>query len=83
MAALLIAVPWLARHRRAWLAAAIAAVAFMGLSRIFVGAHYTSDVLGGVLLGCVVVGAWAFWRASRGGDALEAPPGSVRRRGAG
>jgi membrane-associated phospholipid phosphatase len=70
-AALLVALPLAVRHRRAWLAASVGAVAFMGLSRVFVGAHYTSDVLGGILLGCVVTAVWHLRREARtrGSDA--------------
>jgi undecaprenyl-diphosphatase len=65
MAAILVAVPWARRNHRAWLALAIAAVALMAISRIAVGAHYATDTIGGALLGCAVVAAWAWWRSGR------------------
>lgn len=74
MAALMVALPWAVRHRRAWLVAAIVVVAFMSLSRVFVGAHYTSDVLGGVLLGCAVVGLWHLGAGVSTNDEIEPSP---------
>ena len=65
MAAILVAVPWATRHRRAWLTMGIAAVALMAVSRIAVGAHYATDTIGGVLLGCAVVAGWSWWRSGR------------------
>jgi undecaprenyl-diphosphatase len=66
MAAVLVVVPWARRHRRAWLLLGIAAVAIMALSRVAAGAHYASDTVGGVLLGCAVVAVWAWWRSRSG-----------------
>jgi undecaprenyl-diphosphatase len=65
MAAILLAVPWARRHRRAWLGLGIAAAALIAISRIAVGAHYATDTIGGVLLGCAVVAGWAWWRSGR------------------
>ncbi|MGH3471209.1 MAG: diacylglycerol kinase family protein [Nocardioidaceae bacterium] len=56
---LLLVITW--QHvRRVWLRTALlvlwaATALLVGASRIFVGAHYPSDVVGGVLLGVVVV----------------------------
>lgn len=38
-------------HRAVWLAAAAAFIAGIGFSRIYLGVHYPSDVVSGVLLG--------------------------------
>lgn len=56
--------------RQAWLAAAaVAAITLVGFSRVYLGEHYLSDVLGAVLLGvawlslCRAAGtAWRRWR---------------------
>ena len=52
------ALPW----RWARTAAVIQAVC-MGLSRLYVGVHYPSDVLSGALVGSLC--AWAVWRLYR------------------
>jgi undecaprenyl-diphosphatase len=54
-----VAVVALIRHRR-WTAPALAIAAMAGYSRIYVGVHYPSDVLGGMLLGAAIgcLGAW-------------------------
>ena len=49
------ALPW----RRARVPAVVLAVC-MGLSRLYVGVHYPSDVLAGALVGALC--AWAAWR---------------------
>jgi undecaprenyl-diphosphatase len=50
--ALVLAWPLLAPPaRRAWLAAGVALVALVGLSRMWLGVHYLSDVLGGWVFG--------------------------------
>ena len=48
-------------------AAALAAAALMGLSRLYVGVHFPSDVLAGALIGmlCGLAGAWLTGRAWR------------------
>ena len=54
------------------LAAALIVAALMGLSRLYVGVHYPSDVLAGAVIGtvCGLLGAWIIrrftqWRQSR------------------
>jgi membrane-associated phospholipid phosphatase len=48
--------PWRARLGAA---AALTVAALVALSRVYLGAHFPTDVLGGALLGCVVGGAGA------------------------
>ncbi len=64
-----------ARHRRPAVAAGVALVAVVGLTRIALGVHFVSDVLGGWLVGAgwLVVTAAAF-RAWRRHDGLAVPP---------
>ena len=66
-----VVLPWLRRHRRAWLAGGIALVALMAEARVSVSAHYASDVLGGALLGAGVVAGWSLLTRVR---RLEAGP---------
>ena len=40
---------------------AVVLAALMGLSRLYVGVHYPSDVLAGAVIGALC--AWAAWRA--------------------
>ena len=52
IALLLIALPHVPRARRSWaIAAAVAIVGVVALTRIYLGAHYLTDVLGGVAFG--------------------------------
>lgn len=60
-------------------------VAFVGFSRVFIGAHYVTDVLGGWMLGGVVGGgaAWALLQWPRFRKKLESvvtPIGKVEAR---
>lgn len=42
---------------------ALAVAALIGFSRLYVGVHYPTDVLGGMLVGCLT--GWAAWRIMR------------------
>lgn len=57
------------RQRRAT-AAAVALVAGIGFSRLALGVHFVTDVLGGIVLGLAwlvaSVAAWEIWREERG-----------------
>ncbi|MFG2819623.1 phosphatase PAP2 family protein [Kitasatospora sp. NPDC048365] len=87
---LLVAVPLVPRTLRAaaWAVAALS-VFGVGLTRVALGVHWASDVIGGWLIGSALVGAaaWAFeaWRRELGlgvpppADGLE--PELVQRRG--
>jgi undecaprenyl-diphosphatase len=63
---LFLASPLLRRHWYGWAAAALALL--MGLARVYVGAHYPGDILGGVLLGAAttvaleIPGRWVLRR---------------------
>ncbi|GAA1435799.1 hypothetical protein GCM10009616_33890 [Microlunatus lacustris] len=55
------------RRRRAGVAIAMLAVVVVGLDRVFLGVHFPSDVLAGVVLGgCLVTASWFGFRG--GGD---------------
>ncbi len=47
------------RHRQALAALFVVGVLLTGLSRIYLGRHWPSDVLGGLLVGCIAL--WALW----------------------
>ncbi len=52
-AAFAAAIAWWQTMPKRWMgAAALAAAALMGMSRLYVGVHYPTDVLCGVLVGC-------------------------------
>ena len=55
----LVVMPWLQYHRGAWLVGALLLVGLMAVARVSVSAHYSSDVLGGALLGAAVVAGWS------------------------
>jgi membrane-associated phospholipid phosphatase len=70
-ATILVVLPWLQRHRGAWLTGGLVLTALMADSRLLASAHYASDTLGGALLGAGVVGTWSFVTRLR---RLEAGP---------
>lgn len=63
------------RGRRVLAAAAVAAVGAIGSSRLFLGVHFLTDVIGGFLLGGVWLagGAWAFRAWLREDPEADAP----------
>jgi undecaprenyl-diphosphatase len=69
------------RHRVAWAAAAVTFAVLMALSRAYLGAHWLSDAIAGLLLGtsCALLAAVAVdtvqWR--HGHPAAPVPPRSV------
>ncbi|MCW2509144.1 MAG: Phosphoesterase PA-phosphatase [Modestobacter sp.] len=70
--------------RRAWLAAGVALVLLVGLTRIWLGVHYLSDVLGGWALGlgwtllmALVFGALPGGRAALRPGTAALPPGTA------
>jgi undecaprenyl-diphosphatase len=65
----LVVVPWLQHHRGSWLLAAVALVALMAVARVSASAHYSSDVLGGALLGAAIVGGWSLLTRLRRSEA--------------
>jgi membrane-associated phospholipid phosphatase len=78
-----------ARVRAGVLLALVGLLASIGFSRIYLGAHYFSDVLAGISLGtawlmtCVLAinacEAWLHGRARTGGRRVSPPPALVRR----
>ena len=52
---------WACAPKKWMKAAAVAMAAVMGLSRLYVGVHYPSDVLVGALVGALC--AWVVWKA--------------------
>ncbi|CAM5341138.1 Phosphatase PAP2 family protein OS=Streptomyces rochei OX=1928 GN=G3I25_00380 PE=4 SV=1 [Streptomyces rochei] len=72
---------WLVHHygaadgvRRAALAAAVVSVAGVGVTRVWLGVHWATDVLGGWLLGALVVALAALvHRCRRPGTAASTP----------
>lgn len=77
---LLVFLPLLPPRRRRWaVAAVVALVVVIGLTRVALGVHYPSDVVGGWLLGvlwlAVTAAAFQPWRlAERSGAAVEPSP---------
>lgn len=65
-----------ARVRRRVLGTAVGLIVFIGLSRVYLGVHYPSDVLAGYLAGLV----WASFAAGAVGVSHHAARGRFRRR---
>lgn len=63
--AVLVLVPWCARHSRFVIGAGLAAVVVMAIARVSAKAHHTSDVLGAVLLAAALLAIWELWRGRR------------------
>jgi undecaprenyl-diphosphatase len=60
------AAPWPSPAlRRGALASAALIALGIGFSRVYVGAHYPTDVLGGLLLGTAWSALWIMWGAKR------------------
>ena len=76
--ALLPAVPG-RRARRATVVAVVVLVAAIGASRLALGVHYVTDVLGGFALGsawlAASTAAFSVWRVERGGPPVDAREG--------
>jgi undecaprenyl-diphosphatase len=67
LGAIIWAVPWQRRASRwAILGAAILLSAAVGLSRAYVGVHYPTDAIGGLLLGTGWSALWLYWWERRG-----------------
>lgn len=72
--AFLLAHPWAKPWRPAFVAVAVGMVLLVGLSRIYLGAHYFTDVVGAIVegllwLGLCLGGVHALWRRRTGGAA--------------
>jgi undecaprenyl-diphosphatase len=61
LGAILWAVPWRRSARWAILVAAILLSAAIGLSRAYLGVHYPTDAIGGLLLGTGWSALWLYW----------------------
>jgi undecaprenyl-diphosphatase len=72
MSALLLGALLLARSKRGvWVALALAGAAIIGLSRLVLGVHYPTDIVGGWMLGAAA--ALIGWRAALNWEAANAP----------
>lgn len=70
LAAVLWSAPWKSRRRRRALIAAASLLTFtIAFSRVYIGVHYPSDVIGGLLLGVAWSSFWFWWW----GTAAEKP----------
>ena len=77
--ALVLAWPALGRAaRRAWLAAGLALVLLVGVSRLWLGVHYLSDVVGGWALGFAVALGTALAFGALPGGRAALPAGTAR-----
>ena len=79
-ALLLVYLPALARRwRRVATIAALTIIIAVGVSRLVLGVHYVTDVIGGWLLGAawlaLSTAAFSIWRVERGKPAVEAEEG--------
>jgi undecaprenyl-diphosphatase len=79
-ALLLVYLPALARRwKRVATIVAMTIVVAVGVSRLVLGVHYVTDVLGGWLLGlawlALSTAAFSIWRVERGKPAVEAEEG--------
>ena len=75
-AVLLVVIPYVrSSHRRPVMLATAAIVLAIGLSRLGLGVHYTSDVLGGYVLGVawllLATAAFSIWRVERGEEPVS------------
>lgn len=61
---LFVAVPAARRRPRLVLTFGLTAVAVMGVARVSSSSHYTSDVIGALLLAALILAAWHVWRAA-------------------
>jgi membrane-associated phospholipid phosphatase len=78
---LVLAWPGLSRMARGgWVGAAAAAIIAVGASRVLLGLHYVTDVLGGALLGTATALALASLLTSPGRDVPDAIPGPPNHR---
>lgn len=75
-ALLLIFLPLIPKRRRPWAIAGVATLVFLvGFSRLGLGVHYVSDVIGGFILGIAWLtastAAFSLWRVDRGRPPVE------------
>ncbi len=86
LGALIWAAPWPRRTRAALLAAAAALSVCIACSRVYLGMHWPTDALGGLLLGTGWAGMWMWWweRGARGaGRGVGVAAGSRAKSGDG